>query len=362
MPKGKLPTLDEFADKQEEARFAEHQELSRGLRAARGSAREAHRELDMIRERLGLYERLDPANIAPPKWLSAPPPKRGKAAIPTMLLTDVHWGEIVKPPEVGGVNKYNVAIATARVREAFVGAIKLCKHYLSGVRYEGFNLLLGGDMLSGIIHEELRETNEETVFDSILSIVDVLVAGVVLLAEEFPQVHIAGVVGNHSRLTRKPRAKHRAHESLDWLVYQLLARGLEERKKCENVTVQIAEAADGFLEIYKTRYCLTHGDQFRGGSGISGAMAPLLLGVHRKRRREADTGRPFDVMVMGHFHYSYFLQDLIVGGSVVGYNEYAYVSNLPFESPRAALWLNTPEHGITVYSPVFVQKRDKEGW
>ena len=365
MPSGKKPSqpsLDEFADQQAEARFEEHQELARNLRAARNAAREQQQELADLRKRLGLYERLEPTRLAPPKWLSPKAPRRGHAAIPSMLITDVHWGETVFPEQIGSVNKYNVAIAGARVRRAFEGAVKLCHHYLAGVKYEGFNLFLGGDILSGIIHEELRETNEETVFDSILGVVDVLIAGVVLLAQEFPAVHIASVVGKHGRLTRKPRAKHQARESLDWMVYQLLARGLEDRKGCESVTVQIAEAADCRVQIYNTAYCLTHGDQFQGGTGISGAMAPLLLGVHRKRRREADTGHPFDIMVMGHFHTSYFLHDLIVGGSLVGYSEYAYKKNLSYEPPQAALWLNTPEHGRTIYSPVFVEDRKQEGW
>ncbi len=356
------PTLDAFADQQAVARHEENQELARMTRALRTRSRDLAAQVEDMQTRLGLYENLNPSRLAPPVWLTPKTTARGKNAIPSLLLTDVHWGETVWPEQIGGVNKYTVEIATLRVREAFEGAVKLCHHYLSGVNYEGFQLLFGGDMLSGIIHEELRETNEETVFDSILGVVDVLVAGVALLAQEFPKVHIAAVVGNHGRITRKPRAKHRATESLDWMVYQLLARALSERKGCDNVTIQIAQAADCRLQVYKTRYCLTHGDQFRGGSGISAAMAPLLLGVHRKKRREADTGHPFDVMVMGHFHTSYFLHDLIVGGSVVGYNEYAYGQNLGFEEPQAGLWLNTPEHGITVYSPVFVQNRKAEGW
>jgi len=65
---------------------------------------------------------------------------------------------------------------------------------------------------------------------------------------------------------------------------------------------------------------------------------------------------------MGHFHTSYFLRDLIVGGSVVGYNEYAHVNNLPVEEPMSALWLNTPERGITTYNPVHLMDRAAEGW
>jgi len=276
-----------------------------------------------------------------------------------MLLTDTHWGEMVTLEQVGGVNKYNVEIAKMRTRRAFDRAVYVSKRMWSGIEYEGFNLLLGGDMLSGIIHEELRETNEETVFASILGVVEYLTAGVKMLASEFPKVHIAAVVGNHGRLTRKPRAKNKVMESLDWMAYQLLARELES---IASATVQIAESADCKFSVYDVAYCLTHGDQFRGGSGISAELSPLLLGVHRKMKRDAATGNPFDVLVMGHWHRSNWLQNVIAGGAIKGYDEYAFGHNFDYQVPRAELWLNTPEHGITTHSPLFVQDRTKEGW
>ena len=128
------------------------------------------------------------------------------------------------------------------------------------------------------------------------------------------------------------------------------------------MTFDIPAGPDAHFQIHGTRYCLTHGDQFRGGSGISGALAPLLLGVHRKRRRDQQAGKPWDVMCCGHFHTSYFLKDLIVGGSVIGYNEYANSMNLPVEGAMASMWLTTPERGISSYMPVHLQSREEEGW
>jgi len=352
-------SLGAFADQETEARFVENQDIARALRVARTLSREHEAALEEIEGRLSIYERLDASRLSPPKWLVPTTAAEDHVAIPSMLLTDIHWGEKVEANEIGGINSYTVLIAQQRVRRAFEKAILVSQQYWSGVRYEGFNLMLGGDILSGIIHEELRETNEESVFASILGVVEVLTAGCVLLAEQFPKLHIAAVVGNHGRLTRKPRAKHKVEESLDWMVYQMLGR---ELAKYENVTMQVAESADCRFEIYNTKYCLTHGDQFRGGSGIAAALSPLLLGAHRKLKRDAAAGNPFDVLVMGHWHYSYTLQDLIVGGSVVGYNEYAYVNNLAYQSPRAQLWLTTPEYGITSHCPLFVQDREQEGW
>jgi hypothetical protein len=353
------PSFDEYHDQKAQARYAENQDIARAARAARAVAAEQAVELEKVRKRLALYEALDEAKLAPPEWLAPKKPSKKHAAIPSLLLTDIHYDEVVKPEQIGGVNKYNRAIADQRIKRAFEGAVTMSRDYLSGVSYEGFNLFLGGDLLSGIIHEELRETNEAVITESIVSVVEPLEAGITLLAEQFGKVHVSAVVGNHGRNTRKPRAKNRATDSFDWLVAKMVERGL---KGDGRITTQISQAADTHVKLYNHKYCLTHGDQFQGGSGISGFLSPLMLGVHRKSKRDAATGNEWDTLVMGHFHQSYFLKGLIVGGSLVGYSEYSYGGNLAFEEPQAAFWLTTPERGISVSAPIFVQDRKAENW
>lgn len=361
MATNKPRTLEQFAEDEARARYAENSEIARSNRALRATVEAQKQELAEIRQRLGIYEMLDASPITPPAWVSPKGPTKRHAAIPALMLTDVHWDETIRPEQLDWMNAYNRTIAERRVRAAFEGAIHVSRDYLRGVEYEGFQLFLGGDLISGIIHEELRETNQGTVIESILSVVEPLVAGINLLAKDFKRVHVAAVVGNHGRRTQKPVAKNRPQDNFDWLVYKLLQRELKSRK---DVTMQVADSADAHVPIYQTRYLLTHGDQFKGGSGIAAALSPLLLGVHRKTRRQAATSRPFDVMVMGHFHKSIWMpgDGLIVGGAVCGYNEYAYQANLAPEPPQCALWLTTPERGITASVPVFVADRATEGW
>ena len=81
--------------------------------------------------------------------------------------------------------------------------------------------------------------------------------------------------------------------------------------------------------------------------------------VARKRVREH-----FDTVVMGHWHQLIMApsQGLIVNGALKGLDEYAAISNFAPERPQQALWVTTPEHGVTFTAPVFVQDRAKEGW
>ena len=358
MSKKRSGSLEDFASQEQAEVYQQNRKIARDLRAARLLAQEREEELALVRKELGLYR--DVGLVDPPRWLT-PRRKRGDKhyAIPTLFLTDIHWGAKVDPVEVGGVNKFDPEIARLRIRRSSEGAIELCRDYWSGVSYQGVQVNLGGDLLSGLIHEELRETNAEYVTESIMGVMETLVAYLRQLADYFDRVNVAGVAGNHSRLTRKPRSKGRALENYDWLVYQMLAWALREDKR---ITFQVANAADLHYQVYDVKYCLTHGDQFRGGSGISGALSPLMLGTHRKRKRDAQAGNDWDILVMGHWHHSYFLHDLIVGGSVIGYDEYAYTSNFPMEQPLSALWLTTPERGVTAYYPVQLMDRDQEGW
>ena len=354
------PSLAEWGHEQDEARFAENAAIQRSARAARASAAALDNEARELRKRLGLYEQLDADKLPAPEWV-APSVPQAHHAIPSLLLTDIHWDEVVRPEEIEGYNCYNRHIAELRVKKAFTGAVKVVRNYIAGVTIDGFQLFLGGDLLSGIIHEELTETNQGQLCESILTVVEPLESGINLLAKEFKHVNITAVVGNHGRRTRKPRAKFRAKDNFDWLVYQLIARTMRGRK---DVTFAVGESADEPVTVYGTKYRLTHGDQFRGGSGISAELSPLLIGQNRKTARQNKIGKPYDILVMGHWHRTLWLpsKGIIMGGSVVGYSEYSYIENFAPEEPQCSLWLTTPERGITMTAPVFLQDRAAEGW
>lgn len=299
-----------------------------------------------------------PEGKEPPVWLTQPPRKSHSATV-CLLLTDPHFTEVVDVDQVQGANQYDNEIADQRLRRCIEGVVKLSKHYMSGVTYDGCVVFMGGDMFSGNIHEELRVTNAGTLFEGLYRFLDPVAAALSTLAHEFGRVHVAGVPGNHGRLTRKPIAKSRAVDNLDWLFYVLLERDFH---RDDRVTWQIPKAADTLVPVHGVRYQLTHGDQFRGGTGISGAMAPLALGQHRKSRRAAQIGKPYDYLVHGHWHQQAAWKQIISGGSLKGYDEYAYVNNFDFEPPQQALWYTTPERGITFQTSVFVEDRAEEKW
>lgn len=335
-------------------------ELRRKLADAKSARTIADDIADRAARQLALMLKLDEGRPSePPTWTRKTPKAGTHVGTPWLLLSDLHLDEVVQPAEMGGVNAYNRKIAELRLQSTFEHTVDLLRNYWSGIAYDGIVVAMAGDNFSGDIHEELSETNEDTMLGSLLHWSDQLAAGISLLADEFGKVHIPVVVGNHGRRSRKPRMKLRARDNFDWFLGHLLARTFAHDKR---VTFDVSESADAFVQSYDQTVCITHGDQASGGAGIGGIWPPIMRLNARKSAQKAATGQPYDLLCMGHWHQLVFGKGFIVNGSLKGYDEYAHINNFGYEPPQQGLWLMTPEHGQTMTAPILPGNRKKEGW
>ncbi len=292
----------------------------------------------------------DVAATPPPRWTSETKGLDSAPGVPTLFLSDLHWGEVVHPSQINGVNQYNLKIAHARLQSVVERAIHLCKIVSPKMDFPGVVMPLGGDMISGNIHDELTATNEINSMPAVVDLYGELVAAIERMADTFGRVFLPCVTGNHGRDTVKIWGKDRHHTSFDWLLYTFLAKRFEKDKR---VTFLIPDGPDAYYKIYEHKYLLTHGDQFRGGDGMIGALGPIIRGDHKKRSRNAQIDMTYDTMLIGHWHQLIHLARLVVNGSLKGYDEYAYNNNFGFEAPQQALWLTHPKYGITYRMPVY---------
>jgi DNA-binding Lrp family transcriptional regulator/predicted phosphodiesterase len=281
-------------------------------------------------------------------WLTYKSKGDSSKSVPVLFLSDLHFDEVVEPSQVEYVNQYNRDIAVKRIQNCFNHSLDLLTRKLKN-KYAGCIVALGGDLLSGNIHEELAETNEATILESILVLTDVLESGLRSMVEAFGALYVPCVVGNHGRIHKKPRFKFRVQQNYEWIVYQLLAKRFANDSR---VRFEIPEATDVTFKVFDVTFLLTHGDQFKGGSGISGIFTPLMLGASRKLKRQQAVHKPFDVMMCGHFHSYIHTNSLIINGTTKGYDEFAYGMNFPFEKPQQALFLVNEKHGVTIRLPV----------
>lgn len=324
---------------------SENKRLTEELEEMRGEMISAHH----LRQMLGTVD-MDLTGRGA-EWLKGPKGSKliETTGVPMLCASDWHFDEVIKAEQIEFSNEYNHAIAVDRINHLFRRTVELLKRHMVKPKYEGIIFGANGDLLSGNIHDELRETNAQVIGKSIFSLADLMVCGIGLLADEFGKVFVPWTVGNHGRMDHKPRAKNGVQDNFEWIVANIVARAF---KNDPRVSFLISESFDCQFAVYDKTIRQTHGDQFRGGSGISGVFTPLMLGMSRKQARQQAVKNPFDVMWVGHFHQYIHTNSLIMNGSLCGYNEYSYKCNFKSEPPQQALFVVNRENGITFRMPV----------
>src|SRR5690606_17464521 len=177
--------------------------------------RKVSADLSAIQRIIG---RID-ASILPdaPAWARTAP-SGGKLihGVPTLMLSDLHFGEVVFANQVNGINQYSTEIAKRRLDRVVKGSIRLLRQTLAPGEFGGMVVILGGDMAEGVIHDEIRDTVDETVMQAVITLHDELVPHLKVLCDEFGRLHVPCVAGNHGRLDRKPRQKNGPALNFDW--------------------------------------------------------------------------------------------------------------------------------------------------
>lgn len=331
-------------------------------RALRQELETASAELEELRALVAFYGSARSGPVDVPSW-EARPSSGGHRGLVVAQMTDWHLDEVVQPDEIFGLNAYSRDIALQRVRRWTEKVVTLPRQYMAGIEIDGLVIPATGDLFTGEIHEELKNTNESPLLASVLYWMGPVIAALETLEREYGgRVSVHAVVGNHGRLSQKPVFKGRVHDNVEWLFWSVVRDRLADRGS--RVVVEVSPSMDLDVELYGRHHLLTHGDQFKGGTGISGAFAPLSLGSHRKSRRQSIAGMPMETMVIGHMHQLINIPGVIMGGCLKGYDEYAFGLNLPPDKDGAgqALWITSPERAMVNWMPVYVQDREAEGW
>jgi hypothetical protein len=331
-------------------------------RAAGAEARMRHlqKEIDAdqhVREALfGLRD----VQLAPPAWPRAIPPRKGRKKVPStpiLFFSDPQWGECVEASEMDGVNEYNPTIAGRRYRKIIDTTVEIAQRHMGGEHdYPGIVYIRGGDMVSGEIHEELRETNSLHSIPAVKDLVEHEIRGIRELLTVFPRVHVVSVPGNHGRTTDKPHAKRFVETNYD----TLSAWWLESQFAGDvRVTFQTPASGDAVVHVYGWRFLATHGDRIgsRGGMGFIGPAATIARGVKRTLDYYATLGTVIHWVLMGHFHTRLELERCFVNGCLPGVTEYAKSGRMiPAPAEQWLLFVH-PEKGVTARWPILASER-----
>jgi len=291
--------------------------------------------------------------VALPK-VTIPPKKKIKKGITKeeciLLLGDLHIGEVVSFEEMGGFGSYDTDVFSARMEKLFDKTIDLVSTKMQGYSIEKINVIGLGDFVTGIIHEELIETASDSVIEWTLGGALVVSQFLIDLSRHFKQVEFTGVVGNHGRMNKKPRFKHR-YINWDYLLYQIVSLMCAQQK---NIKFDLPKCFFTLKEIAGHNNLILHGDNIKMYKSIP--WYGIERTINELSQLLSAQNIMFQNVFLGHFHNQGMLNkvtgEIILNGSVIGGNEYSLGRLFRSSDPMQLLMGINPKYGITWRFPI----------
>lgn len=275
------------------------------------------RENEIQEKRLGVFESLA-AERTKPQVIKVPAGGKHQAAF-ALICSDWHVGEIVDPLTVSGRNEYNPTIARKRTIKLIEGALWMIESWRSGREGYGWKMDTAivaclGDMMTGVIHDDLAESNSMSPTQEVLFAAE-LIRQVIDSVAKHPgikQVIVPCCWGNHGRDTPDRRV------STAW------------------------------KRSYDKRLRFHHGDAFNYRDGVGGITIPL-----RKWLAKLDKTEPADLTCIGHWHQYLDTGDAIVNNCLIGWSPYGQ-RVAPYTPASQVAFLLDAEYGKRMSTEIFV--------
>ncbi len=331
----------------------EAHEAKLGTSKLRGENRALLDELKEHRERAAALDALTSSKLPPVKRRELKSSKREGCAV--IMASDWHVEEIVDAGASPLGNVYTPDVAAQRCGRFFAGAKWLIDLHRPVFGLRDVVLWLGGDLLTGYIHDELKETNALSPTEALLWLKAHLIDGIQqLLADgEIERLLVPCSYGNHGRTTLKPRRATGGKNSWEWLLYMDLKRefgagGAHADKRVEFI---VEQSAHQYVRVYDFDLHFHHGDEISYGGGVGGITIPI-----NKATAQWDKVKRCHYHHFGHFHQYLDLGQTVVNGSVIGYNAFAMSIKATPEPPQQAFYVLDSKRGKTCKSPIWVSE------
>lgn len=286
--------------------------------------------------------------LNPPSWKPSTANKRDQREALILMVSDVHMGETIDFDQMGGRNKFDKKICAKRIERLFQGVVKMGTTHWSGPPPGVIYVILGGDLISGEIHEELAKSNDLLAIPAVRELATHIISGLELLLRSFDcEVRVVSIPGNHGRTTRKPESKGFVVNSYDTLVAWLVESWFMA-KTTKKISFSAPASGDALINICGWNFLFTHGDRIgsRGGMGMVGPSATIARGMQRLIQDYASEQIVIDYIMVGHFHSSMELEQGFANGSLSGPSEYSRSGRMRSSPPSQWLVSVHPEYGV----------------
>lgn len=274
--------------------------------------------------------------------------KSGNEATAIVQISDGHFGKVIIPSTVNGLNEYNPDIAKKRMQHCAENTIKLIKKEREDVKIDNLVLILGGDFLENSqLHNHSEMTTSMSPMEETLFSREILHKYIKTVCEygNFKKIAIACTRGNHSRITHRMVASVDYRMNYETILYSILKDDFS--KESIQWTIPDSEVAE--VEVYGKMLRVVHGHQIKFQGGVGGLTVPLNKYVMRMDQ----INKAFYNFVHHYHNLSYPTVRTTVNGSIVGYDPYAMSIGCSYEPPMQSFQLLDSKWGMTIKAPIF---------
>ena len=272
----------------------------------------------------------------------------GKATA-ILCANDWHAEEVVDPEVVNHANQFDLDICEQRVKKTWDGFLQQLSHMRNTANIRDAVLWLGGDFITGYIHEELMEGNLCSPTEAVLWIQDHISAGIdhLLKHGDLKSLRVVANYGNHGRTTKKSRVSSGYANSFEWMAYKQLEKWYASEPR---ISWNVGKSYHVIEEVQGWKVRFHHGDGMRFWGGVGGLSIPVNKSVAAWNK--SDTLRA-DLDIFGHFHQFVDHWNWVCCGCLIGMSAYAIRIKAEFQPPTQTIICVSKEHGKTMALPIF---------
>lgn len=289
-----------------------------------------------------------------PVWPAPPQVGQGRPQSAVLLLSDIHYGELVRPNEIGGVNAYDKLIFEDRKR-AYVGGVRsIIRHHQVAHPVRHLRIFDLGDGVDGDqIFRAQRLQQDLNLMEQVVQLAKHKVEIILSFLDLVDTITIEAVPGNHGRIG--PKGDNLSYVNWDWIVAQMVSMQLAQYGERIKVI-----APESFFHITETEghpWLLWHGDDVKAWQGIPWYGIQRAIGNWIQIFNA--TGQRFEYAALGHFHTDAKVDitagEIFVNGSWVGTNEFA-LRLRALGQPKQQLMFVHPRYGVTGRYPILLDR------
>lgn len=339
------------ADVAAASRLATDAEIARlrsELADAKGRYKAALQAIDAERARADAIAGL--TGIEPVRKDASKKVQKKHDATMVVLLSDIHAEERVDPDTVNGLNDYSLDVCDQRMSELMERFAVLLEHERRLAKIDRVVVWLGGDFISGHIHDDTAELAQLAPLTATRWIGARLRGFLDAVSENAKEVIVATNSGNHGRSTEKLRVGTELEHSFEQNLYLTMAAA-ESRK---NVRWQVGTGYLNYLDLDGFVIRFHHGHAIKYGGGIGGITIPT-----NKAIAAWDAVKRADLTCFGHWHQFQWLRAgrYVANGSVIGHSAYATRIKAAYEPPcQACIVIDHGRHEVTKAMPIYCDR------